>query len=443
MALLLLHQPRQSPVATRGRLSGQRLVFIGALALGTIHAFDDAVVHRGPGVDLSQHALALLISIGVVASSTAAFGKLRPGVRSMLSLALGAPALANGAMHVRHISSDGFSGGDYTGVVALVAGLALIGLAAWIPWHHRGQGAPTKKARWTRRAIGVPAGLVGFLVLIFPVSFAIVEVHKGRGDIPDPPDASYAEVSFDAADGKRIAGWYRPSRNGAGVIVLHGGGGDRTGAMLHAKMLARNGYGVLVFDARGRGESEGTANSYGWEWEKDAHGALDFMLSRPDIQDGRVGALGLSSGADTMVQLAAERSDLRATVADGAAMRTYQDVHDVYGLDAAAAVMVPEFAAIRALTGMEHGPSLQSLVARIANPLLLVSAGAAEERFNHGFKAAGGPNTLLWELPDGHHTGTLRERPAEYEQRVVGFLDGALRAPRWSAARRRPAAGRP
>jgi alpha/beta superfamily hydrolase len=34
---------------------------------------------------------------------------------------------------------------------------------------------------------------------------------------------------------------------------------------------------VLVYDPRGSGNSEGTVNSYGWGWEKDAAAALDLV----------------------------------------------------------------------------------------------------------------------------------------------------------------------
>ena len=75
-------------------------------------------------------------------------------------------------------------------------------------------------------------------------------------------------MAFKADDGVKLSGWYRPTRNGATVIVLHGGGGDRTGAIAHAKLLVRHGYGVLLYDARGRGRSEGTQNSFGWGWDR-------------------------------------------------------------------------------------------------------------------------------------------------------------------------------
>ena len=100
--------------------------------------------------------------------------------------------------------------------------------------------------------------------MIAPLGLAIVETHKWRDPIGSPPSAAYDEVAFQASDGLDIAGWYRPSRNGATVIVVHGGGSDREDSTAHAELLAKHGYGVLLYDSRGRGESDGAPNGYGW-----------------------------------------------------------------------------------------------------------------------------------------------------------------------------------
>ena len=98
-----------------------------------------------------------------------------------------------------------------------------------------------------------------------------------------PAGAAYQDVTFEAADGLDLAGWYRPSENGAAVLVVHGGSSDRKGSVPHASMLARHGYGVLLYDARGRGESEGGENNYGWDWSEDISGALAFLRGRDDV----------------------------------------------------------------------------------------------------------------------------------------------------------------
>ena len=42
-------------------------------------------------------------------------------------------------------------------------------------------------------------------------------------------------------------------------------------------------------------------------------------------------------------------------------------------------------------------------------------------------RAAAGDSATLWEIPESKHVGGLEARPAEYERRVVGFFDRALR----------------
>ena len=56
-----------------------------------------------------------------------------------------------------------------------------------------------------------------------------------------PFDLAHEDVSLHTRDGLRLAAWYVPSRNGAAVVVVHGGGGTRNGSERHARMLARAG----------------------------------------------------------------------------------------------------------------------------------------------------------------------------------------------------------
>ena len=45
-------------------------------------------------------------------------------------------------------------------------------------------------------------------------------------------------------------------------------------------MLARNGYGVLLFDRRGEGASDGDPNIFGWGGDRDLHAAAAYLQSR-------------------------------------------------------------------------------------------------------------------------------------------------------------------
>jgi predicted dienelactone hydrolase len=272
------------------------------------------------------------------------------------------------------------------------------------------------------------AGFVAVLFVLGPMSLGIIETHKWREPIGPRPDA-YRAVSFRASDGLELAGWYRPSRNGAAVLLVHGGGGDRTGAVAHADMLARHGYGVLVYDARGRGESDGNHNGYGWDWAKDVAGALALLKRQPDVDPQRIGALGLSTGADVLIEVAATRGDLRAVVADGAAAGSFEDWHRLRGNDLGLPPGWVMFSTMRVLSGDPPGPPLEDLVAHLRSPTLLISTGEAEERdFNVLYDKAAGGAVEHWNLPDAHHTAAIRERRGEYERRVVAFFDAALAA---------------
>jgi fermentation-respiration switch protein FrsA (DUF1100 family) len=400
-----------------------------AAALAVVHALDDAFLHRQPGVAAGQHALAGILAVAVGVAVIVAFPSLRPGLRAGVALVLGVLALVNGLLHLGHIDADRAAGSDFTGVLATAVGLVLIALAVAIPFLHR-ERAASRTRRWVTRFVGALAvAVLGFVVLL-PVSLGIVSTHKFREPIGDPPSSDYRTVSFRSADGLRLSGWYRPSRNGAAVVLVHGGGGDRTGSVRHAKLLARHGYGVLLYDARGRGESEGSPNAYGWGWPKDVAGAISFLRTQPDVHEDRVGGLGLSTGADVLIEVAARRKDLRAIVADGSTARSFTDYRNVFGIDLSTPLFAPLFTTVRVLSGDSPGAPLEELVARVApTPLLLIAAGqgvAGEREFNRAYAKAAGQPVDLWDLPEVTHTRAISERAGEYERRVVGLFERAL-----------------
>src|SRR5436190_6788426 len=290
------------------RISETR-IFTAATLVAVLHALDDAFLDRQTGVGLSQHALAALVALAGAAAALYSFPRARPSVGALLAFTFAVLATTNGALHVQHVRVDGLAHSDLTGIAAFVAGIVLAGLAVAILWRHRRRGSLRV---WAQRIIAAPAMLVGVYLILGPIALGIVEVHKWREPIGPPPGAGYQDVAFRSSDGLRLAGWYHPSRNGAAILLVHGGNGDRQGPSDHARMLVRHGYGVLLYDSRGRGESEGAPNSYGWDWHKDVAGALDFLEHRPDVDRARIGALGLSTGADVVVETGPDRPDIKA-----------------------------------------------------------------------------------------------------------------------------------
>ena len=407
--------------------------FRGATALALLHALDDAFLNRQPGVPLDQHALAAAISLAVGAAAIVAFPRLRPGFRALVAFVFGVLALVNGLQHVLHIAAVELADSDLTGVAAAIAGAVLVGLAFVIPFRHRGEGAEARGRRWVNRVIAVVAGALIAAVVVLPLSIAIAWTHKYREPIGDPPSAAFEPVRFRSADGLELSGWYMPSRNRAAVILVHGGGGDRMGTRSHAGLIVRHGYGVLLYDSRGRGESEGSPNALGWEWEKDVEGAVSFLAARPDVDGDRIGALGLSTGGDVLLEAAAEQRDIKAVVAEGASVRSFEDYRNA-GLDAFAPSSWVAMTAVRVLSGSGPGEPLKKLAREISpRPLLLIAAGrgargpgGGEYGLSRIYAQTAREPVEFWGLPKGRHTAAIRERPREYERRVVAFFDEAL-----------------
>jgi hypothetical protein len=81
-----------------------------------------------------------------------------------------------------------------------------------------------------------------------------------------------------------------------------------------------------------------------------------------------------------------------------------------------------------ALSGLASPRTLADGVRRGTAPVLLVTAG---DRPDEGYAAAAlravAPGRVeVWTVPGADHTAGLVTAPAEWERRVVGFLDRAL-----------------
>jgi fermentation-respiration switch protein FrsA (DUF1100 family) len=187
---------------------------------------------------------------------------------------------------------------------------------------------------------------------------------------------------------------------------------------------------VLLYDSRGRGESEGSPVGYGWGWRKDVAGALAFLRGQPDVDASRIGALGLSRGADVLIGVAPERRELAAVVGDGATTSSFADYRNIVGFDVEAPSAWTMFLAIRVLSGASPGEPLMESVADVSpTPLLLIGADGSlpdELEINRIYAEAAREPVELWQLPGVNHTAAIRERPEEYERRVIGFFDDAL-----------------
>jgi hypothetical protein len=408
-------------------------VFRAAVAVIALHIADDNFFQPEPGTSAGDHLLSGLLPLALLALAAWGFPRLRGGLQGALALFIAPLGIATGIEAVHYANQVGASGDDFTGFLAIPAGLTLIGLGAVTLWRTR-RTDDNHAWRYTRRGLLLAASLLVVAVTIFPIGFAYVISHTARAVVPENElGTAYENVSFETSDGLTLKGWYIPSKNGAAVIAFPG----RSGSQKPARMLARHGYGVLLFDRRGEGESDGEPNAFGWGGDRDAKAAVDYLQRRSDVHDDRIGGIGQSVGGEMLIEAAAEDHDLKAIVSDGAGARSFSDGMDemeVTGLGGTEKLLNTVGIAVRTgamavFTNEEPAANLKTLVGRIApRPVMLIAAPNSKhgEELNRGYYAAAhGPKTL-WELPEASHVGGIDARPREYERRVVGFFDDAL-----------------
>ena len=233
------------------RLSGVDAVALGSLAVVGLHVADDSFVHPEPGVSALDHLPGGLAQLAVLGLAAAAYRRGRAGVQATIALVAGLFALVIGATSAGYQTlTVGPSGDDFTGLLVLPAGLALIGVGIVTLWRSR-KLTDRRLWRYTRRAlIALVAPLLAYAT-VAPLAFGYLITHVMRQTVPAANlGAAHENVSFRTSDGLELQGWYVPSKNGAAVIAFPG----RSGSQAHTRMLVSHGYGVLLFDRRGEGQ---------------------------------------------------------------------------------------------------------------------------------------------------------------------------------------------
>jgi hypothetical protein len=417
----------------RSRVTERALV-AGALAVVALHVVDDNFLHPEPGTSAADHFVSGFAPLAIIVAAAVCYGRLRPGGRGALALVFGVLGIVTGAEAAYYASHGGISGDDYTGIASIPAGLLILGIGMVTLWKSRRRD-DGRRWRYVRRLLLSVAAVVVALLVVFPIALAYVVTHTARAEVPTAAlGTAYEDVEFTTSDGLRLKGWYIPSKNRAAVIAFPG----RSGPQKQARMLARHGYGVLLFDRRGEGESDGDPNVFGWQGARDLHAAVDFLQGRADLDPGRIGGIGLSVGGEMLIEAAAGSDAIKAIVSEGGSGRSLRDdlANTDSRLDQVMAVVSGSAAVTTATAVFTNNlppPTLKSLVPRIAPRgvffiYALHGQGGSERLPNQGFYAEAGEPKAIWEVPEGPHIAGIRARPAEYERRVVGFFDRALLA---------------
>jgi len=224
---------------------------------------------------------------------------------------------------------------------------------------------------------------------------------------------SVTDVTFDS-HGERLAAWlYRPRPEPEGaipiIVMAHGLGAVRTmGLRDYAERFAEAGYGVLVFDYRGFGDSTGEPRHLisRKRQRDDWRAAIAFARTLPGIDPERVILWGTSLSGGHVITLGADVSTRAAAI-----------IAQVPFTDGIASSMSPSFrTSIRAtllavrdlIAGLLHRPPVMiRLVGQPGEAAMMTTDGAAQ----HQPKLADPGTSVLTEVPARACFEIILDRP--------------------------------
>jgi len=179
------------------------------------------------------------------------------------------------------------------------------------------------------------AGLYVAVCLYAANALSVTGAHKPLTATAASIDSNWRDVSFPSRlDHITLRGWLfkAGAAGGRSVIILHGFTANRTDEGFGEPQMARDfiaaGYDTLVFDFRSFGLSDGDRFTIGSAEGRDVLGAYDFMKVQ-GYDPHRMAILGVSMGAESMLGVAEQLSDVAALIADSA----YADLRPILNLD--------------------------------------------------------------------------------------------------------------
>jgi dipeptidyl aminopeptidase/acylaminoacyl peptidase len=203
-------------------------------------------------------------------------------------------------------------------------------------------------------------------------------------------------------------------------------------------MLHRHGFATLMVDLRDHGDStiEDGRFAGGTDEYRDVLGAWDWLQADRGIVADRIGLVGISMGAATVMIATGEEPGVAATWEDS----SYADI-GVAISDELARNGYPTFLAPGGtlLARFASGDDLTTLsplgaVAKLNGRPLFITHGDADQRLSvryaHDLASAlrtSGGNYELWIVPGSTHANAMVTNTQEYEQRLSDFFGRHLR----------------
>jgi dipeptidyl aminopeptidase/acylaminoacyl peptidase len=228
-------------------------------------------------------------------------------------------------------------------------------------------------------------------------------------------------------DGISIRIWYYPSQNGAAILAFGGMAGSLGNQLPPVAPLIRAGYGVVQVDNRNCARPSAPVTLGGNELY-DAEAALEFLLSRPEIDPDRIGAFGFSMGGATAIRVAARHPQIQSVVRDGG-FSNLGDLLSPKNTQSFPARIYQSTVWMLFLNRSGIDPwkvsPMDDLASISPRPVLLIY-GELEAEAGIEQSGAGDETVELWIVPGGTHGQNHILAPVEFEGRVLNFFEQTL-----------------
>jgi len=243
----------------------------------------------------------------------------------------------------------------------------------------------------------------------------------------------YQEVTFPTTDGLVLRGWFfqAEDQNAPAVIYAPATSRDQRSGLSLVQPLHEAGYHVLLFSYRGHGRSDGNrlGFTYGAEESKDVDAAVNFLYESKAIH--RIGAIGHSAGAVSVIISAARNPHICAVVAAA----PFASLEEVWETNRPALIPKQLLGLTMRFSELRKGYCRcdvrpQDLIAKISpRPFLLVHGSddkrITQEQALHLFNAAEEPKQM-WLVEGANHSEVRDPVLDELIPEIIKFFDESL-----------------
>jgi fermentation-respiration switch protein FrsA (DUF1100 family) len=252
--------------------------------------------------------------------------------------------------------------------------------------------------------------MILFVFLYQPRLVYFPQVERELTATPRAAGLDYEDVTLTTADNVKLHGWWVPSRNARGTILLmHGNAGNISHRLGYLTMFNRLGYSVLLFDYRGYGKSGGHPDEEGTY--RDAEAAWLHLTATRNVAPRDIVMVAESLGGGVATWLALKYPPRALVLAS-----TFRSVPDL-------GAQIYPWLPVRLLARITYDNLAR--IARVDAPVLIAHSRDDDViPFAHGealFAAAREPKQMLV-LAGGHNDGFLFTRDA-WIAAVGAFLD--------------------